>query len=84
MGKVYFPSFAPWWPDARDELLKFPYGTHDDFVDFLAWIGMGLTMQTPKAPRRARPETHARPGSLGWVKEQSRIERRAALNSGGW
>ena len=84
MGKVYFPSFAPWWPDARDELLKFPYGTHDDFVDFLAWIGMGLLSQTPKAPPRPRPGAFARPGTLGWVKEQSRLDRKSQIGSGGW
>jgi hypothetical protein len=28
---------------AQAQLLKFPFGTHDDFVDWLAHIGMGLT-----------------------------------------
>lgn len=45
MGKVYFPQFAPWWPDAKDQLLKFPHGANDDFVDALAYIGLGLAQQ---------------------------------------
>lgn len=47
MGKVFFPSDAHWWPDAKLELLSFPAGTHDDFVDWLAHIGMGLDRMTP-------------------------------------
>jgi predicted phage terminase large subunit-like protein len=42
MGKVYFPAFAPWWPEAKSQLMKFPFGAHDDFVDALAYIGLGL------------------------------------------
>jgi len=45
MGKVYFPSFAPWWPEAKDQILKFPHGAHDDFVDALAYIGIGMNQQ---------------------------------------
>lgn len=46
MGRVRFPTFAPWWPDAMHELLTFPTGKHDDFVDALAHIGMGLDRTT--------------------------------------
>lgn len=42
MGKVHFPRFAPWWQEARSQMLQFPYGAHDDFVDWLAHIGLGL------------------------------------------
>ncbi|MCP4355660.1 MAG: phage terminase large subunit [Proteobacteria bacterium] len=42
MGMVRFPKFAPWWSKAENELLKFPNGTHDDFVDALAWSGLVL------------------------------------------
>lgn len=31
MGKVFFPAFAGWWNDAKEQMLNFPYGTHDDF-----------------------------------------------------
>jgi predicted phage terminase large subunit-like protein len=39
MGRVRFPTFAPWWPEAQAELLSFPAGKHDDFVDALAHLG---------------------------------------------
>lgn len=41
-GMVRFPSFAKWYPDALTQLLKFPVGAHDDFVDALAYVGLGL------------------------------------------
>lgn len=47
MGKVRFPGFAPWWAEARAQLLNFPYGAHDDFVDWLSLIGLGLPRQLP-------------------------------------
>ena len=42
LGKVFFPKFANWWPEAENELLCFDKGEHDDFVDALAIIGKGL------------------------------------------
>jgi len=51
MGKVFFPAFATWWPEARDQLLKFPNGAHDDFVDALAYIGLGLAHQLTASHR---------------------------------
>lgn len=71
MGKVYFPRFAPWWSDAKDQLLNFPHTQHDDFVDFLAWIGIGLSEQVPAARpiiRDKRPPT----GSIQWILESSK------------
>jgi len=57
MGKVRFPRFAPWYARARSQVLQFPYGAHDDFVDWLAHIGMGLMREQrphqPEAPPKA-------------------------------
>ena len=39
MGRVRFPTFAPWWAEAEAELLSFPAARHDDFVDALAHLG---------------------------------------------
>ena len=39
---VRFRSDASWYPDFEDELLQFPRGNHDDQVDALAWLGLGL------------------------------------------
>jgi len=84
MGLVYFPSYATWWMEARQEILQFPFGTHDDFVDALAWVGVGLVMHAPpKVPRKAAPVPST--GTLGWVKAsalQERKERNAAQKQG--
>lgn len=77
MGKVYLPTYAPWYAEARDQLLKFPFGTHDDFCDALAYIGLGLALQ-----HRSHPTSTPKPrgpveGTLGWVKAQTRAQERA-------
>jgi predicted phage terminase large subunit-like protein len=72
MGKVFFPKFAGWWPAAQLELLKFPAARHDDFVDWLAHIGMGLNLQVgASAPSKA--DTGPRTGTLAWVKHSSKM-----------
>jgi predicted phage terminase large subunit-like protein len=85
MGLVYFPSFAPWWMEARQELLQFPFGARDDLVDALAWIGTGLGAQS--APKIARPKKPAPlVGTLAWVKQDG-ADRKRQLNAAeraGW
>lgn len=75
MRKVHFPAFAPWWPEAKAQLLKFDYGTHDDFVDWLSWIGLGLTSEY--APSEHKPRNVPRTGTLAWIKAASTKEQRA-------
>jgi predicted phage terminase large subunit-like protein len=70
MRKVHFPTFASWWPEAQNELMKFPNGTHDDFVSFLAIIGLGLGKEVAAAPAREKPKGPAT-GTLGWIKANS-------------
>ena len=88
MGKVFFPSFAPWWGEAKDELMKFPTGTHDDFVDALSHLGRGLTMMVAadRSAQRKKTDKSAPIGSLAWVKEQAELERKHAQQSesNGW
>jgi len=48
MGMVHFPAFARWWPEAHDQVLKFPHGGKDDFVDALAIVGLGLAKMRPR------------------------------------
>ena len=36
--RVWFPRNQPWVPKARDEMLRFDAGVHDDFVDCFAWM----------------------------------------------
>ena len=76
LGRVRFPSFATWWPDAKRQMLQFPYGANDDFVDTLSLIGLGLQMQVhARAP--AKKELDSPPvGTLSWVKWQSDQEKK--------
>ena len=79
MGKVFFPAFAPWWRDAKDEMLTFPDGTHDDFCDWLAWIGRGLQLQVSAETRQATKKAPAS-GSIQWILQTA--ERVKARNTG--
>jgi predicted phage terminase large subunit-like protein len=37
-GRIWFPpASTPWFRDIEEELLAFPAGRHDDFVDCLAY-----------------------------------------------
>lgn len=84
MGKVRFPMHAPWMQAALDEMLKFPFGRHDDFVDAMAHIGLGLATQAraagPAKPKNTMPKT----GTLAWVKFSSKqlALQRAARRGG--
>ncbi len=75
MGKVRFPTFAPWWGEALDELLKFDRGAHDDFVDPLAHLGMGIgrIVRAAKIPERRRAEPAS--GTFAWIKWASEYEK---------
>lgn len=75
-GMVRWPSFEAWFEDAKAELMKFPGGRHDDFVDALAHIGMGLERITSASPPKARPEDRPRIGSMAWVKADATFRGR--------
>ena len=66
----------PWWPDALEQLLKFPNGKHDDFVDWLSWIGIGLDGIGAAVPVKSNVTRLYRPGSAPWVIAQGRSEAR--------
>lgn len=86
MRKVRFPAFAPWWPEARDQLLKFPHGAHDDFVDALAYIGLGLAQQVG-ASALERAKSYGRPGTFRWFFQQIKREdaaKRRQRGVAGW
>lgn len=78
MGKVFFPAFAHWWPQARHELLMFPAGKHDDFVDALSHIGRELNRMI--APKRPKVVEEINPFTVKWIK-QSDKRRRATIRS---
>jgi len=66
MRKVRFPRFAPWWQNAKAQMLRFPNGSKDDFVDFIAHIGMGLAKQVG-ARRSVMKTPELRTGSIEWI-----------------
>ena len=75
MGLVRFPRFAPWWADAQRQLLAFPAGAHDDFVDALAHIGGAVDKLSPAMARR-----HPTLGEAIEEQEQgSRADQQTAL-----
>jgi predicted phage terminase large subunit-like protein len=79
MGKVLFPEKAPWFIRAKDEMLKFDAGVHDDFVDAIAHLGMGLSKQLrARAPVTLRQPP--REGTFAYLKFQTaEKERRTRL-----
>lgn len=84
MLRVLFPVFCRWWPEAHDQMIKFPQGTHDDFVDTLSMVGLGLFkqryMSTPK-PKKEPPKLL----TYGWVIESAARERKLEnARKGGW
>lgn len=83
---VHFPRFAPWWADARAQLLRFPYAAHDDFVDFLAHIGNGLSTLISADGVIERNEKIIQVGSPVWImkeaKRRAMAEARRAANNG--
>jgi predicted phage terminase large subunit-like protein len=87
MNRVRFPERAPWWPAARDQMLKFPYDAHDDFVDTLAYIGLGLTLQVGASDRKEPTADLPLENTYAWLKMQrEQAERSVKLGfaSGGW
>lgn len=69
-----FPAAAPWWINAKAELLGFPAARHDDLVDALALIGRGLHRMVGAAKTRELPQGPA-VGTLAWVKGASAAQR---------
>jgi len=74
MGKIRFPSFANWWGEGKAEILRFPHGKHDDFVDSLSLIGMGLGSQL-QADLPVEPENE-----LPWNTGRLLVERARAAD----
>lgn len=75
MGKVYFPKVSWWTERAVNELLSFPNGLHDDFVDALAYIGLGLGSQFGPSTVSSKPRP--KEGSFQWLRENDKAWERA-------
>lgn len=86
MGMVHFPAWAPWYEEARHQILTFPAGSNDDFVDALSMVGLGLALQRTRKTRQTT-STAPKEGTLGWLKAQSHrqdIEKHLKRESEGW
>jgi predicted phage terminase large subunit-like protein len=74
--KVRFPKFAPWWEQAEHEMLTFPGGKNDDFVDALALLGSHVHhMLRGRLPRANAPEKFGSDGltmTIGKLKDYAR------------
>lgn len=84
-GRIRFPGFAGWWARARHELLTFPNGRHDDFVDALSLVGLKLT--THAQPSRTIAKNAPAPGTWAALKQswKSEDEEAAARRArAGW
>lgn len=71
---IRVPAFMPWWNDALEQLLKFPNAKHDDFVDWLAWMGIGLDGISAIDTAPVVPISKYKPGSGSWVIAQGRAD----------
>ena len=79
MGKVLFPKNAIWAERAVSELLAFPKGLHDDFVDTCSLIGLGLQSQfKPGAPASERAKKEPAYGTVNWLRQTDKWSKEKA------
>lgn len=82
LGSVRFPKWCTWWDEAEHELLTFPGGKTDDFVDALAHIGMGL-QQLVKARQAKEPQLESIDVPFvptgKWLKESDKQARQSLM-----
>ena len=87
MGKVFFPIDAVWTEKAVNQMMAFPNAPHDDFVDTLSLIGLGLQSQFA-APNSSDKKKIEKPvfGTLAWVKlaDKWANEQKALKAAGGF
>ncbi len=86
MGKLFFPSDAHWTERAINEMMAFPNGTHDDFVDTLSLIGLGMQSQFAASPISVKKDVQPAFGTLSWVKlaDKWAAEKAARARFGGF
>lgn len=79
MAKVKFPKFAPWFPRAKEQMLKFTGSgddAEDDFCDFIAIIGQGLSKSLKATSTATNVLKLPAIGTLGWIKHGERLRQR--------
>jgi predicted phage terminase large subunit-like protein len=81
-GKVRFPAFAPWWPAAKDQLLKFTGSgadAEDDFCDMNSLIGQALEDTIAASKPSSNVVNFPKVGTFGWTKWASNQEKRLEM-----
>lgn len=82
LGMVHIPA-GRWWTDrAVNELLAFPNARHDDFVDAMAYIGLGLRSQVRADNTQARKVAEPAYGSFNWLRKQQRRDEEFRIGGG--
>ena len=86
VGKVYFPDDTLWATKFIDEMLSFPNGNHDDVVDTMALLGLGLQSQFAPTVIRDKKADLPKTMTLGWVKHADRwaSDKAARAKAGGF
>lgn len=84
LGKVHFPKFAKWWPEAENQMLTFPGSRENDFVDFLAHLGAEVEYMTNgevvSVERQGDVnELPVEPLTLDWIRQSSARRSRREL-----
>lgn len=82
MKKVFFPRFAPWFLDAKNQMLKFPDGANDDFVDWLAYIGLGMLHQHSAEKDAPLVDVTPQTNTIAWIKQNCQSQIKEIRN--GW
>ena len=82
--RVWWPRRSWWRLAAEDEILKFPHGTFDDFVDAASWLGMKV--QQMYAAHIIKPEKEVTRHTWGWFKEEVKHQEKMAKQEigSGW
>lgn len=83
MHMVHFPTWTRWWADAQDQILKFPHGAKDDFVDAMSLIGLGLAKMHGRTRNRPIKEEVVE-GTFRDMWEKTRKRERRSRNEQGW
>ena len=86
IGKVYFPDQGLWVTKFIDEMLAFPNGNHDDVVDTMALLGLGMQSQFAASPISVKKDVQPAFGTLAWVKlaDKWAAEKAARARFGGF
>ena len=82
MGMVRWPAKTEWFQRAQKEMLVFPNGKHDDFVDAVSWLGMGVSSMMGKAARQPAKEFQVNQGiniTNGQLKSGEKAEQRLRM-----